>query len=83
MSTEKSVYSIDEFCAAYGISRPLLYILWRSGEGPESYHVRHRRFITPEAAEKWQRQYIAGAKRRREIEKEVRRRMEAERHAAA
>ena len=30
----RSVFTVAEFCAAYRMSRPTLYALWRNGEGP-------------------------------------------------
>jgi hypothetical protein len=44
--------SIAEFCGAYGITRQLLYPLWREGRGPAFMMVGRRRIIT--GAEQWQ-----------------------------
>jgi len=44
---------IPEFCAAHRISRPLLYKLWKSGDGPIVTRVGGRRLITPTHAAEW------------------------------
>ena len=44
--------SIAEFCASYGITRQVLYPLWRMGRGPAFMMVGRRRIIT--GAEQWQ-----------------------------
>jgi hypothetical protein len=47
-------YTIAGFCEAYRISRSLLYKLWQMGRGPTSYPVGRRRYISFEAARRWQ-----------------------------
>lgn len=49
-------YTVAEFCKAYRLSRSALYDLWDSGEGPAYYKVGRRRFVSQEAAVKWQRE---------------------------
>jgi hypothetical protein len=34
---ERQVYSVQEFCSAYVVSRKTLYDLWKLGAGPASY----------------------------------------------
>ncbi|MFM2045552.1 MAG: Helix-turn-helix domain [Pseudomonadota bacterium] len=50
---EPSAYSIQGFCARYGISRTLFYALLRTGEGPATVKIGRRRLIARQAAEAW------------------------------
>jgi predicted DNA-binding transcriptional regulator AlpA len=43
-------YSINEYCAAVGISRGTLYNLWRRGEGPRRMKIGCRTIISTTAA---------------------------------
>lgn len=52
---ERVVYSIDEFCAAHGISRWTYYKMKNDGAGPREMRIGDRAFITIEAATKWRR----------------------------
>lgn len=52
----KHAHSVDEFCHQHGISRGLLYKLWRTGRGPITMKkIGKRTLISEEAAEKWRR----------------------------
>lgn len=43
-------FTVDGFCSAHGISRSLLYRLWRTGEGPRFRQIANKRIISAEAA---------------------------------
>lgn len=47
------VFSVDAFCRAHSISRPLLYSMWREGTGPDVMRVGRRVLIPAEAAAAW------------------------------
>jgi hypothetical protein len=49
----KEVYTIAEFCEAYGISRSYLHELWKEGNGPPFITLGRRRFIRIVAARAW------------------------------
>jgi hypothetical protein len=49
-------YSPDEFAAAEGISRGMVYKLWGQGKGPRFYYAGNRRRITEQARRDWQRE---------------------------
>ena len=51
----RAAFSIDEFCAAHGISRAMFYKLEDQGLAPRTMRVGVRRLITAEAAAKWRR----------------------------
>jgi len=63
---DAKAFSVVRFCATYGLSKPLLYQLWREGRGPRSYTVNRRRYISVEAAECWQRDLENEANEHRE-----------------
>ena len=48
-------YTVSQFVSNFGVSRALLYKLWSKAEGPNSYHVGRKRFISAEAAKRWMR----------------------------
>jgi hypothetical protein len=50
---EKLIYTVNEFCAAYGVSRSKLYLLWQEGEGPTYIKVGSRTLIAKTDANKW------------------------------
>jgi hypothetical protein len=52
---ERETYSIDEFCAAHGISRWTYYKMKRDGTGPLEMRIGDRGFISVESAAKWRR----------------------------
>ena len=54
-----SLMSIPTFVAEYGISRSLLYKLWKDGDGPKITRVRGRTLISSEAATEWRRRVEA------------------------
>jgi predicted DNA-binding transcriptional regulator AlpA len=47
--------SIDEFCAAHGISRSMFYKLEKQGLAPRVMYVGSRRLISDEAGADWRR----------------------------
>ncbi|MFT4116531.1 hypothetical protein [Bradyrhizobium sp.] len=49
----KSAFSVDEFCAAHGISRAMFYKLCAQGKGPRLMSVGSRKIISNEAAADW------------------------------
>ena len=50
---ERKAFSVFEFCAAMGISRPMLYKLWKQGCGPAFIQMGRRRLIPTTAADAW------------------------------
>jgi predicted DNA-binding transcriptional regulator AlpA len=52
-TSEKLAFSVSEFCLSHGLSRSLLYSLWRTGEGPEVMRLGGRVAISREAAARW------------------------------
>lgn len=55
-TTPRLAFSINEFCAAHGISRTHLYDLWREGTGPRYMLTGTKRLISTEAAAEWRAQ---------------------------
>ena len=51
----RKAFSIDEFCAAHGISRAMYYLLAKAGKAPRTMCVGARRLISEEAASDWRR----------------------------
>ena len=54
-----SLMSIPAFAAEHGISRSLLYKLWKEGRGPRISKVHGRTLISSEAAAEWRRRVEA------------------------
>jgi len=54
VNTTKQAYSVNEFCADYGISRATFYKLLRQGSGPQTYKIGDRTLISASAAAEWQ-----------------------------
>lgn len=52
-AVEREAFTIPDFVEAYRISRALLYLLWRHGDGPRRMRVRGRVLISRAAAEQW------------------------------
>jgi hypothetical protein len=48
-----AVYTIKGFCLAHRISKAQLYVLLRRGEGPKTYTIGRRRYISLDAATAW------------------------------
>ena len=48
-----AAYTIDGFCSAHSISKAQLYVLFGRGEGPKTYTVGRRRYISLAAAAEW------------------------------
>jgi hypothetical protein len=55
-------YTVDAFCKAEGISRSMLYKLWKAGLGPRFYLVGTVRRISHEARIEWQRKLESASK---------------------
>ena len=53
VSGAKAALSIDEFCAAYGISRDAFYNLRQAGRAPAFMKVGRRVLISTQALEAW------------------------------
>ena len=51
--TRYVVYTVKTFCLAHQMSRAQLYVLWRRGEGPKTYTIGRRRYISLAAAAEW------------------------------
>ena len=49
----KRMLTITEIVEEVGISRSLLYELWKNGDGPRSIHIGRRRLVPVEAAREW------------------------------
>jgi hypothetical protein len=54
--TGKKAFSVDEFCAAHGISRAMFYKIRAAGKGPRLMAVGTRTLISVEAAADWRQQ---------------------------
>lgn len=54
-SVDPPAYSVPAFCAAHGISRGYLYVLWAEGRGPRRTKLGRRVLISGEAAADWRR----------------------------
>ena len=52
---ERAAAGVSEFCEQHGISRAMLYGLWRAGKGPVFFKAGKRTLISREAAEDWRR----------------------------
>ena len=50
---EKLFYTVPEFCAAYGISRSKLYLMWKEKNGPALIKIGSRTLIAKTDAAKW------------------------------
>jgi predicted DNA-binding transcriptional regulator AlpA len=46
----RAASTVDEFCESHGISKPMVYKLWKQGIGPKFMSVGSRRLISSEAA---------------------------------
>jgi predicted DNA-binding transcriptional regulator AlpA len=57
----KLSFSIDEFCAAHGISRAFFYVLMNRGKAPRIMQVEGRKLISVEAAADWRREREAAS----------------------
>ena len=58
-TVDRKASSIDEFCAAHGISRAMFYKIQKQGRGPRIMAVGTRQLISDEAAAEWRRQMEA------------------------
>ena len=67
--------TIDEFCTSHGVSKPMLYKLWKQGLGPKFMLVGMRRYISVKAATAWMEaleRQARSAKARPELERRSR-----------
>jgi hypothetical protein len=53
---ERAGYRVDEWCHRYGVSRALLYLMWKRGEGPAYIQLPGMRIIPKEADDTWRQQ---------------------------
>ncbi len=51
---QRRAMTVNEWCTARRVSRPMFYKLRRLGIGPRTYTVGTRRFISHEADAEWQ-----------------------------
>lgn len=58
---ERAAFSVDEFCAAHTITKPLFYKLVKNGQGPRIMKAGTRTLISIEAAADWRRAMEEGA----------------------
>lgn len=49
----QQVFTINQFCVAYAVSRAKLYQLFNLGEGPATFRVGARVLISRAAADEW------------------------------
>jgi hypothetical protein len=59
--TGRRAFSVDEFCAAHGISRAMFYKLRRQNNAPRVMRVGTRTLISEEAAADWRRRMEVGS----------------------
>jgi predicted DNA-binding transcriptional regulator AlpA len=59
--TGRRAFSVDEFCAAHGISRAMFYKLGKERKAPRLMKVGTRTLISEEAAADWRRQMEVSA----------------------
>ena len=58
---QRAAFSVDEFCAAHAITKPLFYKLLKAGQGPRIMKCGTRTLISIEAAADWRRAMEEGA----------------------
>lgn len=58
---ERAAFSVNEFCAAHTITKPLFYKLVKNGQGPRIMKAGTRTLISIEAAADWRRAMEEGA----------------------
>lgn len=58
---QRAAFSVDEFCTAHTITKPLFYKLLKAGRGPKIMKCGTRTLISIEAAADWRRQMEADA----------------------
>jgi hypothetical protein len=71
----RAALTIDEFCTSHGVSKPMLYKLWKQGLGPKFMLVGMRRYISTKAAAAWREspeRQASSAKARPELERRSR-----------
>lgn len=51
----RAAFSVENFCAAHGFTKPTFYKLQREGIGPRIMRVGRRVLISTEAAAEWRR----------------------------
>lgn len=50
---DKSAFTVDEFCAAHGISPSFFYKLTTQGNGPRLMKLGYKTLVSAEAAAEW------------------------------
>jgi predicted DNA-binding transcriptional regulator AlpA len=58
---DRDALQVNEFCYAHGISRAMLYNLWKVGRGPRYMQIGTRRLISREAGAAWRREMESAA----------------------
>ena len=53
--SDKSAFSVNQFCEAYGLSRSSFYRMLREGLAPAIIRVGRRVLVSIEAARDWER----------------------------
>ncbi len=49
----REVYSVAEFCRAYGVSRSMFYKLRKAGTGPRTCTIGRKTLVSATAAREW------------------------------
>ena len=50
---QREVYSVAEFCHAYGVSRSMFYKLQKAGTGPRLCKVGRKTLVSARSASEW------------------------------
>jgi predicted DNA-binding transcriptional regulator AlpA len=58
-------FDIPQTCKAAGISRPMLYKLWKLKKGPAITKIGRRIFVSPSALKSWLKQMEVDTKKSR------------------
>jgi hypothetical protein len=59
---EPMALSVSQFCQLHGISRVLLYKLWKQGIGPRVMQVAGRTLVSRESTALWRREMEAASR---------------------
>jgi excisionase family DNA binding protein len=62
LKVARGAYSVEEFCAAHGFTKPTFYALLEKGEAPHIMRVGRRVLISVEAAKEWRQSRTAATK---------------------
>jgi predicted DNA-binding transcriptional regulator AlpA len=58
----RKAYSVEEFCASHGFTKPTFYEILKKGEGPRIMRVGRRVLISVEDAAAWRKSRAAATK---------------------